>query len=1045
MPQLEPSVSDSISYLQNFINTSASVLDGQGTGGASLSESSLPPPPPSLPALFLDSSWQGRRHASSFPVQSSPPSTISVLSHRSSAQRSTVDDAVSNSAFVSPQFPQPSHRPSLPTRAEWRQPHPASSAVHHTSDSSVNGLTPLASNAPATASVAETSSMFRYGSDSARRTGDQWRNSRHPPTTTTTTTPLTRSAGLMHRGEASTAGVGRGGIGWQRASPLWSESPSPQQPPPPRQRLFTSSSPSSLEQRGSLRAEERFPWRHSTVAPPTHQGSSLLWGWGSINNSNNGSGGGAAAALSPSPYQPTLCLGEDHLRSSGSGGGGYHTGAPPVRLSADTPQPREAAYEEVEERKTPAMQRRRPPLPPPSTTAAPLPPPTQPQSGRTLELSVCHNPDEHAANMRRIAHYLKDYYAREADEMERGVESLTAEDVAGLAQCFYIDLYRTVRQARRSAGLETSSFVAEDPTENVVAPIVPARAPPPPVPPQKEGRRFARHSGRPTAPPPPSRNAEEVASSDIVDVGERTGDEGEDERRQRQHQASPARGSSTRTAPQRNVPEKTSDALVASSRLSNSGYSSASSGRQQEQQQLRGASPPSHSFSHPQNPLLLSPEDELLSSPAATMRLAPNGQLAYSGGGTHPVQVITARVPAFRNDDTVMVTDGTNHTLSLRQQEHLQQQQRTLPPQSSSFSPSGVSGFHHPSPSVTYDHNGKRSGSLQDVEAASLSALARTPSPPYRHLASVPPQPQPFAGQPQNVLHRPWSASTSTSPYSSVTHPANSRRPGTTPGIMHDSVRHSPRRAKHRRRSGERRAQLRPRPPDVSSSNSSSDDDGVVEDTVTSYTAEASDRESSVSSRGRPRHPVPSEPSSGIVKRPLKELMPLLRAHGTVLVKHVRHDRRPHLRLFQILDCIDLYQGKEVLMPHFTWVAANDVYRHDRRPRPKKTKGGVPLPTGLSLAQQEVPYETALNLTHLEAVYVGAGRGISAEYMGLFQRRRRDSVVVDHRRRPVANGMCAVFVFAERPVAVTFLREDDRQLWVGAMMGVVERNRTLGS
>ena len=633
-----------------------------------------------------------------------------------------------------------------------------------------------------------------------------------------------------------------------------------------------------------------------------------------------------------------------------------------------------------------------------------------------VELTTCHNPEEHAANMRRIAHYLKDYYAREADEWERGVDSLTAEDVAGLAQCFYIDLYRTVRQARRAAGLDTSSFAAEDPLENVIASIT---TPPPPPQKEEEGRytrpystRPARTPGRQAVPPPPppppppqqqqqqqqqQQTSEEAAAENEEFCGGVAGGQPLD------FPAPLPRSSGTRTASRGNTPERTACAEGAVSAQ----------------------------LSHSATTLLSSPDEELLSNPAATTHLVPNQQLAYSGGGTHPVQIVTARVPAFRNDDA---TANDSHGQTKHQQQQ-QQQQRMSHARSSSTASSSFTGVwqngHHVSPSFTYHQRDDA------TDAASLSALAATPSPPYRHL--VPVNQQPFAhGPPSQLRHPPCAASTAT-----------------PPGII-KGFSTSPRHTKHHSRRGGQHVQLQPRYQDSSSSSdgggSGDDSDGdAAEDDQTTYTAEGSDHGggnnnnngSSRAPRGPPRRATVAEPSSGIVKRPLKDLMPLLRAHGTLLVKHIGRDRRPHLRLFQVLDCIDVYHGKEVLMPHFTWAAAQDTHAHDRRPRAKKTRKGVPLPTGLSLAQQEVPYETALNLTSLEAVYAGVGRGISGEYLDLFLRRQRDGAVLDHRRRPVANGMCAVFVFASRPVAVTFLREDDRQVWVGAMMGVVERNRTL--
>lgn len=174
-------------------------------------------------------------------------------------------------------------------------------------------------------------------------------------------------------------------------------------------------------------------------------------------------------------------------------------------------------------------------------------------------------------------------------------------------------------------------------------------------------------------------------------------------------------------------------------------------------------------------------------------------------------------------------------------------------------------------------------------------------------------------------------------------------------------------------------------------------------------------RGSSFSSNSETFPPPPTEPISNIVKQPLKILMPIMRT-GATFIKHVSSSRDPHLRFFKIQDCLDTFREKEVLMPHLTWMAPGTS--------PDKIEAGC-----------------ALNLVHLQAVHLGAGRGTGDPHYRLFKRRR--GYVVDHKGQRVANGMCAVFVFTSRPVAVCFLTEEDRQVWVGGMMAVVERNRTL--
>ncbi|EKF27977.1 hypothetical protein MOQ_008289 [Trypanosoma cruzi marinkellei] len=156
----------------------------------------------------------------------------------------------------------------------------------------------------------------------------------------------------------------------------------------------------------------------------------------------------------------------------------------------------------------------------------------------------------------------------------------------------------------------------------------------------------------------------------------------------------------------------------------------------------------------------------------------------------------------------------------------------------------------------------------------------------------------------------------------------------------------------------------------------------------------------------------PQEPSSGIIKRPLKELMPILRS-GSTLCKHVENGR-PHTRFFRVEDYLGEYHGEEALMPHLVWYPTAT----DRKP------------------------SEALKLLSLLGVYL-----LSSDAGGAFRKlfRRSRGVVLDHSRRPVADGMCVVFRFEKRDVAVSFLTEGDRQLWVGGMMGVVEKNKQMVS
>ncbi|CAG9568991.1 conserved hypothetical protein [Leishmania major strain Friedlin] len=733
-------------------------------------------------------------------------------------------------------------------------------------------------------------------------------------------------------------------------------------------------------------------WRHSSAPPPpvSRRGpspSSLLWGWGDSSGEDTHRGAAtastdAATAASPSPYElrgrrDKHVWEEDSVRASYVNSASASRPVPSVLSAPHSPPKapaarRDAAYEEVREDQSSQSWRQplqRPPLAPspPCATSTTAPPTVSAERVlhhvEPVEFVSCHNAHEHAANVRRIARYLKNYYAREAGEMERGVESLSAEDVAGLVQCFYIDLYRTVRQARREAGMETSSFLVEDPTENVIASVAPV---PPPPPPQRE-----RHDSY-----------------------------------------TPQQQRST-----------TSDAQ---NRLVNSSATS---------------------------------------DTEPTYR-APNAQLAFSGGGTHPVQIITARLPAFCNDDITTAGDGPSALGHLRPSVALSVSPAASSTASASraheeararVSPAGPASVG--SDALPYDLDN------ENTEAVSSLVQAATPSPPYRHLhravdsAGAAPScatvqhHQPSSFQPHEVFgvsqRHPFSA-----PNGFV---AASAEPSSSPQLNHRQG-DTNSRGRHNRYGLQdaslhtRGRHVRMRNGHVGGSSSSSSGEGGDHG---GETGRCDGRRDAGSGAGRAKLAA-SQPSSGIIKRPLKELMPLLRSRGTLAVKHIHNRRRPHLRLFQILDCMDTYRGSEVLMPHFTWATPAEAHQHDRLPRAKRMKHGAPLPTGLSLAQQAVPYETALNLVHLEAVYVGAGHGIAAAHMALFRRAKCEgnscgsdsrvdggAAVVDHGGHPVANDMCAVFVFASRPVAVSFLCEDDRQAWVGAMMGVVERNRTL--
>ncbi|SYZ63022.1 hypothetical_protein (plasmid) [Leishmania braziliensis MHOM/BR/75/M2904] len=885
--------------------------------------------------------------------------------------------------------------------------------------------------------------MFRYGKDSAS-----------PPSSTRRN--LYPYTGGVASGGWKKASSPRpaSGWGWLRAS---------------------SFSPSPLYNRTAASVTTTMPsplgWRHSSAPSPLvplrgSSLSSLLWGWGDRSGEGTHCGiattvAGAVPAASPSPYEPPRQR-DKHAWEEDSAQGSSVNGinashpvspaAPAVYAPPTAHAPHcDAAYEEVKEEQSSQSWRqplRRPPLAPSSTGATST---TAPQSAsadrvvhpvESVELVSHLNANEHAANVCRIAYYLKDYYAREAGEAERGIESLSAEDVAGLAQCFYIDLYRTVRQARREAGMETSSFLVEDPAENVIARVAPA----PPPPPQRERRDgYTQHQGaaalchtssylpRRSSAAPGSRGREEVDDRELDDV-----------EAQIPPVTTPTPPAPATTYASRGPPD---NAVLPSQPCV--------SARVQHQQQCTTASDAERRLAN----------SNTTSCTGATYR-APNDQLAFSGGGTHPVQIITARLPAFRNDDAITTGVGP----SVQGHHKLSVTSSVLPaaagttPASRARKETHARGSPANQTAVACD---ALPYNLDDANTKAVPSWAQAakPSPLHRHLRST----ADTARAARSRVTEPNRQSPSFEPRmvlgASQHHPSAPSRFAAMPAGSSSSSRLNhhqgdTRNSRQHHRSGPldaalqthgRHVHVRDRRVGRSNSGEGSDADGE--------TGECDGRRGPGGGADRAALAAAQELPSGIVKRPLKDLMPLLRSRGTLAVKYIHNTRRPHLRLFQILDCKDMYRGSEVLMPHFTWATPIGVHQHDRLPRAKRSKYGALLPTGLSLSQQEVPYETALNLIHLEAVYVGAGRGISEMYMTLFPHTKGGisssgdgssfcdggggAVVVDHEGRRVACGMCAVFVFASRPVAVSFLCEGDRQAWVGAMMAVVERNRSL--
>lgn len=70
-------------------------------------------------------------------------------------------------------------------------------------------------------------------------------------------------------------------------------------------------------------------------------------------------------------------------------------------------------------------------------------------------------PDEEVEDMGMIgamATALKEKYAMEPNEEAKGLETLQLKDVRNLVKCFYVDVYRTVKQAREEHGKSVAQF-----------------------------------------------------------------------------------------------------------------------------------------------------------------------------------------------------------------------------------------------------------------------------------------------------------------------------------------------------------------------------------------------------------------------------------------------------------------------------------------------------------------------------------------------------------------------------------------------------------
>ena len=76
----------------------------------------------------------------------------------------------------------------------------------------------------------------------------------------------------------------------------------------------------------------------------------------------------------------------------------------------------------------------------------------------------------HDQELTGILQYLKNYYGQEEDEGMRGLDTMTADDVLALAQCFYLDVFRLLRDKRLEGGATNASSIsrANDPYNSYI-------------------------------------------------------------------------------------------------------------------------------------------------------------------------------------------------------------------------------------------------------------------------------------------------------------------------------------------------------------------------------------------------------------------------------------------------------------------------------------------------------------------------------------------------------------------------------------------------
>eukprot|EP00796_Vickermania_ingenoplastis_P002215 gene2215-1380_t len=243
-----------------------------------------------------------------------------------------------------------------------------------------------------------------------------------------------------------------------------------------------------------------------------------------------------------------------------------------------------------------------------------------------------------------------------------------------------------------------------------------------------------------------------------------------------------------------------------------------------------------------------------------------------------------------------------------------------------------------------------------------------------------------------------------------------------------------------------------------------------------------STRETPKSSLSEPlvQPPRAASPPSNIRKVPLRDLLPRLRATATVvgwfpppaIEEGGGGPRRPRFTALQILDRVTTYRGMEALMPHLAW--------KQLEPRPGQGSGSSPwyyanltdirsVQVGWQQQQQQQRQPTSPSPAGSTAsgssrrVYRCTTLSAAFEtYRPYFTTARCPKpaggapspcspvLLLGPKGEPIDEYWLCVVGFTSAgeegprpPLVVCFQQEEDRQIWVGALMGIVLRNQQL--